>query len=352
MKIPARNILIRCPNWVGDAVMATPALRCIREHCPDARISLLAKPYVRGALENAPWADEIIEYDPDRAHRGWLGYLALIERLRVRHFDLAVIMPHSLSAAWMAWLAGARRRVGYSRGDRGWLLTDRLPSPREGRTWLPVPKTDYYLRLCETIGCPVRSTKTELFVSDSAAQQADRMLAQRGVPPDALVIGLNPGARFGSSKCWSPKSFAQVADALIERYGCRVVILSAPDEDQIVRAIELEMKHKAVDFLDEPMTLELLKPIVRRLALLVTTDTGTRHFAVAFDKPVVVIMGPTDPRHTACNLDKTTVLRVDVPCGPCHLRVCPTDHRCMTLVTPDHVLAAVDDLMRKHVPRS
>jgi len=346
-KLEAKRILVRCPNWVGDVVMATPVFRCIRENYPDAYIAAVVKSYCAGVLAGVPWVDEVVAYDPGGAHRGLLGYWRFAKTLRERRFDFTVLLPHSFSSAWMAFLGGAKRRVGYDRGDRWWLLTAGFRPPREEGQWMPVPKTQLYLDLCRHLGLTVGSPRTKLFVSSDERRRAEELLQSHGVTPDRPVVVLNPGAKFGSSKCWPPERFARVSDLMVDAYDCASVVTCGPGEESIGQAIEAAAERPLVSLSPADVPLTVLKAIIARCSLLITNDTGPRHFGVALDKPVVVIMGSTDPRHTACNLEKTIVVREDVECGPCHLKTCPTDHRCMTLITPERVLQAAEELMEK-----
>ncbi len=343
-----KRIMVRMPNWVGDVAMATAALRCIRESFPQAKISAVMRAWLGEILEDSPRVDELILYDRKGRHAGYRGFWAFVRELRQRRFDLAFILPHSFRTGWQAWLAGARRRVGYNRGDRGWLLTDSWRPPQEGRRWRPVPKTDLYLALCEAAGLACKSAKTELFTGEDDRRAAREMLLAHHIRPDERLALINPGANFGSSKCWAPERFAQVANSLAADYHLRVGLVCGPGEEPIVRQILDACSSSPANFASSYLPLNLLKALVEQCDLMVTNDTGPRHFAVAFDKPVAVIMGPTDPRHTACNLDKTAVVRKDVPCGPCHKRVCPMDHACMKEISATDVIEAVDQLIRLH----
>ena len=330
-------------------VMATAALRCIRQAFPDASISAVARSWLCPILEHSPRLDEVIPYDLKGRHAGWGGHWSLTQELKRRRFDLAMVLPHSFRTAWTAALAGVRRRVGYDRGDRGWVLTDSLRPPGEGLLgWRPVPKTLYYLDLCRAAGLAVDSTRLELFAGEEDKRVVQDLLAEHGIASDDRLVLLNPGANFGSSKCWPAERFAEVADMLVERCGVRAALICGPGEEPIVEAILTAARRRPANLAARRLALGSLKALVERCDLMVTNDTGPRHFAVAFDKPTVVIMGSTDPRHTASNLDKTIVLSSSVACGPCYKRVCPTDHVCMRNITAEAVVAAAEQLMATH----
>ncbi|MBS3764018.1 MAG: lipopolysaccharide heptosyltransferase II [Planctomycetes bacterium] len=349
----AQHIAIDCPNWVGDAVMATPALRCVRRNYPEAQIVFIIRPYLRGIFEDAPWYDGILEYEPPADggpfswQKGAVFMLRAAQRLRQEKLDLALLLKHSFRSALLARLAGAKRRVANSRGDQKWLLTDYLMWPRQNGERLPLPKVEAYMRLCELLELKYTDERAlELFYSPAVARKAEELVVQAGGNPQQPMFGIVPGASFGSAKFWDCRKFAQVADALIERHGWQAAVLCGPGEEELGRKIGSYMSHRCLQFDPQELSLSVLKPMIARCELLVTTDTGPRHIGTAFRVPTVVIMGPTDPRHTKTGYDKEVVLRKDVPCGPCHLRECPTDHRCMKLITADMVLEAAENLLR------
>lgn len=323
------RVLVHLPNPVGDAVMATPALRALRQGMPGAEIHLVARRRLRGLLEGTPWADALWEYGG-----GWREGLGLGLHLRPLGYDVAVLLPNSLSTALLAWAAGAARRVGYARNGRRALLTDALPFPPR-----PRPMVEFYLELTRRLGCPDGDRRLELPLPPEVQRRADRLLDRCGLRGE--LVGIVPGASFGSSKCWTPEGFAAVADALRAR-GLRAVVLPGPGELALAREISRRSR-QGVAVLDLP--LDLLKGVMRRLRLLITTDAGPRHIAAALGVPTVVLMGPTDPRYTAYPHQRTRVLRVDLPCSPCHLRRCPLDHRCMEAIRPEEVLAAAEQLL-------
>ncbi len=346
MSDEAPRILVRSPNWVGDVVMATPAFRALRQQFPGAHLALLCKPYVAPILNGCPWFDEVIT----TPGRGLGEFARLVRRLRNERFDTAVILPNSFRSALEARLGGIRRRVGYARQGRhrAWLLTDPIPPPTDERgRFRPQNMVDYYLRLCEHVGCADLSPREELFITPACQARADALLVKRDVAAGDRLLGLNPGGAFGSSKVWMADRFAAVADALVERHGFRVLLFGSPNERPILESVAAAMQHEHI--LTEPgeMDLDVLKPLMSRCSLLVTNDTGARHFAVAFGVPLVCIMGSTRPAYTEVNLERQRVVRVDVDCGPCQKKLCTEDHRCMTLITPDMVLEASEDLLAR-----
>lgn len=342
------RILIRAPNWVGDVVMATPAFRCVRESFPDARITLAIRPYVKKIIDDAPWFDEIEICDDAGGLLSIGSVLATGMRLRKKHFDLALILPNSLKTAVEARLAGAARRVGYARDGRSWLLTDAIPRPSRNGTFLPTYMGDYYLRLCEHVGCKVEDRRLELFVSPECEAEAHELLRIRGVDPAKPFMLINPGASFGPSKCWPSDRFARVGDVLAEECGFQVLVSCSPKELATAEEICSLMQHPGINLArgEPPLRLDHLKSLVKECALLVTLDSGPRHFAVAFDRPAVTLMGPNSPLYTDTPLERGVVVRENVDCGPCQKKVCKTDHRCMLRITPERVVAACKGVLR------
>lgn len=341
------NILVTAPNWVGDVVMSTPSFRCIRENFPNAKITLLLRPYVKGILDNAPWFDEIIEYDPKTKHKQAGKYLSLVRKLRRRKYDLAFILPNSFSSALISWLAGVTRRVGYVRDNRTWLLTDAVQRPKEKGRFLPTYMGDYYLRLCTSIGCKVRSKHIELFVSKESEEAIDRIFAKYGITSSKQKVLINPGASFGSSKFWTVEGFAETARIISKNLDCHVLLATGSDEKDLAKKIEGAANGSIINLSKDNISLDLLKALIKKCSLLITVDSGPRHLAVALNKPVVVLMGPTDPRYTQTKQEIGKIIREAVECAPCHLKTCPTDHRCMRRIKPQRVAEAAISLLNK-----
>jgi heptosyltransferase-2 len=339
------KLAVFLPNWVGDAVMATPALRALRQHFRGAEIIGVLKPYVAGVLEGAPWLDGQIFMD----HRGpWeQRWPAVASRLRRERVDLAVLLTNTFRSALVAWLAGCRRRVGYVRYARGLLLTDRLFPLRDERgRLLPSPVLEAYNRLARHVGCPQPTYRMELFTTPRDEEAADTVWREAGFADVPEVVCLNPGAAFGAAKHWPAESFVTLARTLVDRRRSGVLVLCGPAERDLARQIARETGRPGVHSLaDRPLSLGLTKACVRRCDLLVTTDSGPRHFAAAFDRPVVTLFGPTHIEWTETYHPRAIHLQKKVPCGPCQRRVCPLDHRCMKELTPAEVYTAAIQLL-------
>jgi len=327
-----QRILVVLPNWLGDVVMAGPCLRALRGRYPDATIDLLGRPTAAALLDGAPWFDGFVPWRTQRTR-----WRALVRRLRRPRYDLAVLLTNSFRSALVAWLAGARRRVGYRRSARGPLLSDLLSWPRQ-----PVPQIDAYLALAAACGCEQFSGRMELFVTPDDRRAAEGAIAAMGSRPRVLV---NPGSQR-PSKRWPADRFAAVADALIDRRGADLSVVCGPGEESLARAVAAAATHR-VRVLDDPIVpLGGLKALIGQADLLVSNDSGPYHVARAMGTPVVAIFGPVGPEHTAAEGLPERAVYLDLVCSPCHKDRCPLGHhRCMLDVTVEQVTAAAEELL-------
>jgi len=346
------NLAVFLPGWIGDAVMATPALRALRNYHRAARISAVVKPYVAGVLEGGDWFDELLL---DRGGAGFRSVASIAWQLRKRSIDVAVIFPNSFRSSLAARLGGCRRRIGYARYGRSFLLTDALPPVRDENGRLkPSPALDAYNRLVESAGCPAPSRRMELFTTANDELASEAVWESAGFNLYPEVICLNPGAAFGAAKHWPSEHFTTLARELADARGCGILVLCGPAERALSREIAHATRHPGVKSLTDltapngagpPLSLGLSKALVRRCHMLVTTDSGPRHFAAAFNRPVITLFGPTHIAWTETYYPFAVHLQKQVECGPCQRRVCPEGHhRCMRELLPAEVFAAVQRL--------
>lgn len=320
--------------------MATPTLRALRHRWPDATFVGVMRPWVAETLRGLPWLDEECLFDPHSSDRG-RRMPAVTRFLRDRRLDLAVLFPNDFRSALVGWLAGATRRVGYDRELRGLLLTDRLRVRRYWNGYRPTPLVDYYLELARHLGADPGSHRLELATTSEDEATARALLERHGVGHEPLVV-FNPGGAFGPAKRWPSESFAELGRRLARRHGASVLVLCGPTERALAREI---VAYAACDRVtgmeDEPVSIGLAKAIVRQSQLMVTTDSGPRHFAVAFGVPTVSLFGPTYITWTETDFPAEIRLQQKVACGPCQQRTCPRGHhRCMRDLSVDRVYQA------------
>jgi len=335
------------PNWIGDAIMATPAVRAIRTHFPQAVLIGLLRPYIAGVIEGNPWLDKTIHLDNKGLAR--FDWARVARRVRGERVDAAILFPNSFRSALVAWLGSCRRRIGFARYGRSLLLTDsfRTASDSLGRR-IPSPVLLDYNRLAQSLGCSNPGTRLELFTTAADEAWADRVWQESRFHRNRFVACLNPGAAFGPAKCWPVEFFAELARDLSERRQAGILVLSGPAEKKLSQHIvSLAERPGIVSLANYPLSLGLTKACIRRADILVTTDSGPRHMAAAFDRPVITLFGPTHIAWTETFYPKAVHLQKKVPCGPCQRRICPLDHRCMTQLRPVEVARAVEDLLAR-----
>jgi heptosyltransferase-2 len=351
------NILVILPRWVGDLVMTTPMLRALRAHVgADARITGVLKAHFAEILAGTDWLDDVVPYDR-RGRSPAVRFPAVVRTLRARRFDTALVVPNSLSTAALAWSAGARRRVGFAGHWRRLLLTDVLAPPRRaGRIDLQSP-TRSAMAVAERIGVPAGSLRPELATTAADEQLASDVLARLfpGRPSGPLAV-FNDNGAFGPSKSWGEEKFAALARFLLDKHpDARVVVHCGPGDRDEARRIVAAAAHPSVGSLaDEPaLPFGLAKALIRRADVVVSTDSGPRHFAAAFNTPTVVVHGPMDSRLGWSDHPNVEEMRLDLPCSPCGKRACPLGHHdCMRLLTVDAVGSMMLSLLDRHAGRS
>jgi heptosyltransferase-2 len=319
--------------------MCTPALALLRELCPAAEVSVLARPAIAELLKDHPSVDRILVYEHHSRHAGLTGKWALAATIRSLNFDLAVLFQNAFEAALLAFLGGIPRRLGYATDGRGFLLSEPVKVPGGHASH----QIAYYANLLRGLGYNGSLGPPRLFLTEEEEREMHRRLAEAGVDQTDLVVGINPGSTYGGAKRWIPERFGAVVDRLASRYGTtrpiRAVIVGAPGEEALGRIVAESMQVKAVQ-LSGHTTIRQLMAVIKRCNVFLTNDTGPMHIAAAFDVPVVAVFGPTDASTTAPFGAGHLIVREPVECSPCLLRECPIDHRCMTRVTVETVYEA------------
>jgi heptosyltransferase II len=331
------RLVIRAPNWLGDAVMALPAMGAVRAAFPDATITIAAVPAVAPLFEELTAAsqDEILMVARDTE----------IASLRNGQFDTALLLPNSFRAAWVARRARILDRWGYAGSFRTSMLTRAVPRPT-GR----VHQSVYYADLVRGLGVAVSESLPRVTVRPQTAARAEAALRGHGVTTGP-VVGFAPGAAYGHAKRWPPNRVAQVI-ARLSAAGATSILVGAAGDRDAAREIESSLPQNArvVDLIGRT-DLRLLAGVLAKCDAFVSNDSGGMHLAAALGVPVAAIFGPTDDRVTA-PLGDHDVLIHPVFCRPCMLRDCPIDHRCMKGITPDAVFGAVAARLEAHAAES
>jgi heptosyltransferase-2 len=337
------NVAIFLPNWLGDLVMATPALRALRRRFPPpCRIVGIVRPHLMETLAGTPWLDELWGFQAkstDPSQRRW----ALIRRMRRQRFDLAVLLTNSLHTAALAWLGGARQRVGYRRDGRGLLLTHKVEPPHTGRSFAPEPMVRSYQRLAEAAGCPPFEPQLELAVTAAEEELTEQVWQRLGLRHDGRVIVINSSGAYGSAKLWPAEHCAALARRIVDELDHDVLVLCGPSEEDSAREIvRRAQRSRVVSLAGQPIGLGLSKGVIRRSCAMVSTDSGPLHVARALGKPTIALLGPTAPIWIENPTIENAVLQLPLDCSACYQRTCPLGHhRCMQDLTPELVFVAL-----------
>jgi heptosyltransferase-2 len=334
------------PNWVGDVVMATPALRALRCRYPRAHLAAIARPYLLPLLDGLPWLSGRLAWE--HRGRGWAGRTwRLIRTLRDERLDAILILRNSGFAAAVARMSGVRQRIGYARRGSRAFLTTCLAPPRLAGQLTPVSAVDYYLRLARELDCAISDRRSELTTTLADEAAADTIWTNLALPDPQQTVLLNVGGAYGRAKHWPREHCLALSRRLASELGLAVVILCGPEERAAARDLASAADHPRVKSLaEEDVHFGPTKAILRRARLLVTTDSGPRHMAAALGTPTITLFGPIDPRWSENYQPGAIQLRLPLECSPCGQRVCPLGHhRCMRELTPDLVLQAVKQVI-------
>lgn len=340
-----KNIIVRMPNWIGDAVMATPILEDLRRYFPECELRVLCQGNIALLLQNNPYINEILSF---KRPSGWIHRLhpfEVVEMLQCGEFDLGVLLTNSFSSAWQFWRGGVRNRLGYAGHWRRFLLNKCVAEPEDLEKQHLVLT---YKQLLLPLGIAVTHSMPALFISDEERETAHDLLTRCKIDKSChRIVGINPGAAYGSAKCWLPDRFQAVARRLIESdKNNRVIFFGDPSQKELIASICSDLPDGVLDLAGRTTLREMIA-LLECCDVILTNDSGPMHIAAALKKPVVAIFGSTNPVKTGPYSDKAVVLRKEVACSPCYKRVCPIDLRCMTQLSVDEVFAAVQAMIIK-----
>lgn len=347
-----QNILVRGTNWIGDAVMATPALRRLRAAFPAAHVTLLATPRTAGLFTASSLIDDLLIYH--RQAEGARAFLQMARVLRARRFDLALLFQNAFEAALLAWVSGVPLRVGYAAQGRSLLLTHWLRRTAAHRNRHQVNDYLDLVKLAERVctGAEPRPPAAadllpKLFASVDQLQEAEMLLRQHKLDPQRRpLIALNAGATNSRAKCWPAERFAALGDWLIEQHQAQIILIGAPAERANAAQVLAQMQLRQAVNLAGETTLAQLVGLLARCDLLVSNDTGPAHIAAALGRPTLTIFGPTNEWETAPTGERAALIRAEgIECARCMHRDCPIDHRCMTRLAVEDVAGRATQLL-------
>lgn len=331
------KILVRATNWVGDAVMSLPALRALRERYPHAHIAILAKPWVGDLYGREPFCNEVIPYSPKTLGEKW----AVGRSLAKCGFDMAILLQNAFEAAAIAYAARIPERIGYARDGRGFLLTKAIAVPEKKEH-----ERFYYLELLKRAGTIEHIPESDAIRLDGAT--AARVAGEarfRAMGMGETIIGVSPGAAYGSAKRWLPERFAEAANRIAKELGAQVAIFGSAAERDVCEQVASAVTVPVHDFAGETTLGEYID-LAAASTVYLTNDSGPMHIASALGLPTVAIFGATDHVTTGPTGPLARVVRENVECSPCLRRECPIDHRCMTRVSAERVARTALELVK------
>jgi len=377
-----KNLLVRGVNWIGDAVMTLPALRALRKALPEAKISLLVKPWVSTIFERDPNVDEIISYND--VHRSIFAKIKLSRMLNKKGFSCAILFQNAFDAAFITFLAGIKERAGYNRDARGFLLTEAVKVPPKETN---IHHIYYYLNLLEQLGIDAKYSDPYIYLSLNERLFARNLLKEMKRP----ILGINPGAEYGSAKRWFPERFAEIANWFIKDTNGSVVIFGSKKEEDITQRIEyfinqqqsekqskeqstvnIQQSNPTLPPFNFPLSkggyrevewggggilnlagktsLRELISLISECDVFVTNDSGPLHISYAVGTPMVAIFGSTDPEVTGPPSsiigNSNLVVTNKFSCSPCFERTCRNnDLRCMYAISSDDVYLGIKKVL-------
>ncbi len=337
--VPYRRILVRATNWVGDAVMSLPALRALRERFPQAEIAILAKPWVADLYRREPFCDRLIPFTAQDLPEK----MRAARELRPLGFDCAILLQNAFEAALLAFVARIPERIGYARDGRSLLLTRAITVPDASE--IPVHERFYYLELLRRAGIIDKTENDRIQLDGAAAARVAGSARFAELGFQGPVVGVSPGAAFGTAKRWLPERFAEAASRVAGELCASVAIFGSKDERELCESVMQAVTSPAKNFAGETTLAEFIE-LAAACRVYLTNDSGAMHIASALGVPTVAVFGATDDITTGPTGPHARVVREKVECSPCLRRECPIDHRCMTRVDAARVAQMALDLLK------
>ncbi|NGX59962.1 MAG: ADP-heptose--LPS heptosyltransferase 2 [Chlamydiae bacterium] len=340
--IKFKNIIVRMPNWIGDMVMATPILSDLRKTYPRSSITAMCRAPISDLLKEDPEVDELFCFSKASSFSRRSDKKNIIEKLRQGKYDLGILLTHSLSSAWWFWQGHVKTRLGYDCNGRRLLLSRPVPLPPNiERQHLVIT----YKMLLEPLGIPISNTPPRLFLSDKEVEEARTLLKQHGVTKEKVVVGINPGATYGSAKCWLPERFREVAAKLLMDPNVTIVFFGDQPTAPLVKQICVGLGPRVIN-LAGLTSLREVATLISLCEVLLTNDSGPMHIADALGTKIVALFGSTNEIVTG-PYRTGKVIHKHVECSPCYQRTCPIDFRCMKEIEADEVYQTILGMLKK-----
>lgn len=340
-KTAPNNIIVRMPNWIGDFVMATPVLQDLRVHFPDATLTAMCQDAHAALLDQNPHINECVTFKP---RSGWIHTCYrpdILQRLRQAHYDLGLLLTNTLSSAWWFWGGNVQNRIGYAKHGRSLLLNRSLQYPSDAAK---MHQVDIYKNLLSLLNIPRSPTKPALYVSQERLEAARALLIQYGWNEKTTLIGVNPGAAYGSAKCWLPERFRELTQKLLDQTDASIVYFGDLNTEALVQEITHNMPSRVINLAGKS-TLKELIALIACCKILVTNDSGPMHIAAAVGTFPLALFGSTNPTQTG-PYGIGEVIYKRAACSPCYQRRCPIDFRCMKDISVEDVFSRLLYLLK------
>jgi heptosyltransferase II len=334
------NIIVRMPNWLGDAVMATPIIADLKSKWPKCCLTAMCQGAVSALLLGNPHLDEIFSFSqPNEFERRMKRNLIL--RLRQGKYDLGILLPNSFSSAWWFWRGHVEQRIGFASDWRSFLLSHAIDFPKiRGKEHL----VETYKRLLAPLRIPISDTKPQVFISKEEREAAKELLIQRHAPKGVDIVGINPGAAYGSAKCWLPERFREVMDKILQKTDAYILCFGDKAGTDLAHRICEGMPSRVINLAGQTNLRELIA-LIDQCTVFLTNDSGPMHIAAALKKPLVALFGSTNEIATG-PYQHGRIIHKHVDCSPCYKRTCPIDFRCMTRIESEEVFQALFDQLQ------
>lgn len=332
-KLNPHNIIVRMPNWLGDLIMATPILTDLRNHFPHAKITALCQGAVGSIIEKDPNIDDLISFKRKKKWSLFRSEQDIIPYLKKGQYDLGILLTNSFSSAKMFWDAGIPYRFGFATHWRRLLLTHPIKFP-ENKDTQHLVKT--YKALLYPLGIPISNTDPRLYLTETEIIKSQTQLSEFGIDQDKILIGINPGAAYGSAKCWLPERYHEIAQLLLNNPRVSLIFFGDNQGASLVNMICQSLPKDRVINLAGQTTLRELAAYIKKCDLFLTNDSGPMHMASALDVPLLALFGSTSDQTTS-PYKGGKVIHKHVACSPCYRRECPIDFRCMKQITVHEV---------------
>lgn len=341
-ELKPKKIIVRMPNWIGDLVMATPVLMDLRKAFPEAHITAMSRTPLCDLLREDPNINELFCFSKTSGFGRRSEKRDIIEKLRRGKYDLGVLLTHRFSSAWWFWQGNVDRRLGYNCNGRRFLLTDRVPLPENIHTQHLVTT---YKMILQPLGISVSKSSPSLYLTDKELDAARTLLKQLGVLKNNLVVGINPGATYGSAKCWVPERFREVTKRLLQDESLFIVYFGDQATIPLVKEICRDLPPRVINLAGLTSIRELAS-LIKLCDVLLTNDSGPMHMGAALGTPIVALFGSTNEIVTG-PYEIGKVIHKHVECSPCYKRVCPIDFRCMKRIEADEVFQEITQVLQE-----